>query len=92
MNTGKMLISIFSGLIAGAVIGVLFAPYKGSETRRRLLTNSDEYSDLAKDRFNEYVEIINGKLEIVKNEISEYSDLVRGKIREYKKTKSATMN
>ena len=92
MNTGKMLFGIISGFIAGAVISVLIAPYKGSITRRRILERGDDYSDVAKLKFNEYVDIINGKLEKVKNDVSEYSELVKEKIREYKKDKDATMN
>lgn len=92
MNTGKMLFGIVSGFIAGAVIGALIAPYKGSVTRRRILERGDDYSDVAKVKFNEYVDIINGKLEKVKKDVSEYSELVKGKIREYKKDKDATMN
>ena len=92
MNTGKMLFGIVSGFIAGAVIGALIAPYKGSVTRRRILERGDDYSDVAKVKFNEYVDIINGKLEKVKKDVSEYSELVKEKIIEYKKDKDATMN
>ena len=92
MNTGKMLFGIVSGFIAGAVIGLLFAPYKGTVTRRGILERGDDYSEIARVKFNEYVDIINGKLEKVKKDVSEYSDLVKEKIREYKKDKDATMN
>ena len=92
MNTGKMLFGIISGFIAGAVIGVLFAPNRGSVSRRIILERGDDYSDVAKEKFNEYVEVINSKLEKVKKDVSEYSDLVKEKIREYKKDKDSAMN
>ena len=92
MNSGKMLFGIISGFIAGAVLGVIFAPKRGSDTRMDLLTKGDEYSDVAKEKFIEYVEIINNKLERVKKDVSEYSDLVKDKIREYKKDKDSAMN
>lgn len=92
MNKGKMLIGIFSGLITGAVIGVLFAPYKGSVTRRKIIKRSDDYTDAAKEKLNEYVEIINDEFLKVKKEISNYTDLLKGKIMEFKKSKDATMN
>jgi len=92
MNTKKMLIGIFSGLITGAIIGVLFAPHKGSDTRKRIMRQSDDYADTVKEKVNEYVDVINEKFEKAKKEISDYSELIKGKITEFKKTKKATMN
>ena len=36
MNTKNLLIGICSGLVVGAAIGILFAPYKGKVTRRKI--------------------------------------------------------
>jgi gas vesicle protein len=92
MNTKKMFIGILSGLITGAVIGVLFAPHKGSNTRKRIMRQSDNYSDVVKEKVNEYAEVINDKFEKAKKDISDYTDLVMGKITEIKRAKKATMN
>ncbi len=35
-NTGKILTAIAAGAAAGAIIGLLFSPDKGSETRRKI--------------------------------------------------------
>ena len=75
MNTTKMFIGILSGLITGAVIGVLFAPHKGSNTRKRIMRQSDNYSDVVKEKVNEYAEVINDKFEKAKKDISDYTDL-----------------
>lgn len=92
MNTTKMLIGICSGLITGVVIGVLFAPHKGSDTRRRIIRQGDNYTEAVKEKVNEYVEVINDKFEKAKKEIFNYTDLVKEKIMDFKKVKKATMN
>lgn len=43
MKTGNVLVGIFAGLAAGVLIGVLFAPEKGSEIRKRVLKKGDDY-------------------------------------------------
>lgn len=35
MDTGKVLLGILAGLATGAVLGILFAPDKGSDTRKK---------------------------------------------------------
>ncbi|MFT3980854.1 MAG: YtxH domain-containing protein [Ferruginibacter sp.] len=37
MKNGQLVVGVLAGLFAGTVLGVLFAPAKGSETRRRIL-------------------------------------------------------
>jgi gas vesicle protein len=55
-NTGKMLGALLVGAVIGGVIGVLFAPDKGSETRKRLLTKGEDLSDTLKNKFNSFVD------------------------------------
>lgn len=37
MKTNKVILGIISGMAIGAVLGVLFAPDKGANTRKKLL-------------------------------------------------------
>jgi uncharacterized protein YjbJ (UPF0337 family) len=45
MSTGKTVLGLATGVAIGAVLGVLFAPAKGSETRSRLMGYADDISD-----------------------------------------------
>jgi gas vesicle protein len=35
-NTNKILTAVGAGMVVGAIVGVLFAPEKGSETRKKI--------------------------------------------------------
>ena len=35
-NTNKILTAVGAGIVVGAILGVLFAPEKGSETRKKI--------------------------------------------------------
>jgi len=44
-NNGKVLSALLLGGVAGAVLGILFAPDKGSETRKKIAKNTDSIID-----------------------------------------------
>lgn len=69
MKTGQLLIGAIVGITAGAVIGILFAPKKGSVTRRFIAQKSTDYVDDMKERFNDNLKIVNQKIDSLKDEV-----------------------
>jgi gas vesicle protein len=60
MNSGKVVLGVLGGIIAGAAIGILFAPDKGSEIRSKIVKQGEDYLDSIKDRFNSLLDNISG--------------------------------
>jgi gas vesicle protein len=76
MKTEKALLGVFAGLVAGAAIGVLFAPEKGSTTRRNISKKGEDLanalSDKIDDKFDELVNAISrrGRKSEFQNDVS----------------------
>lgn len=68
MSTGKVLLGVMTGLAIGATLGILFAPDKGSETRKKIREKGDEHADELGEKFNELVDSTKEKFKTVKEE------------------------
>ena len=64
-----------TGLAVGVLAGILLAPDKGSETRRKL---SEKGNDL-KDKFNDFIDSIHEKFSDVKEEAEEAATDIKQK-------------
>lgn len=60
---GSVLKSVFISAAAGIITGILFAPDKGSNTRKEISKKGKEYTDLARDEFEEFMEYTRKKYE-----------------------------
>ena len=59
MNSGKIITAFVLGAAVGAALGILFAPDKGSETRKKINEEGKKMSDAIKSKFNEMKEKMN---------------------------------
>ena len=69
MNSGKVLVSVLAGVAAGALLGVLYAPKKGSDTRKKISKKGEDYVDVIKEKFDEFIESLSEKYDKVKEEV-----------------------
>lgn len=72
MSSGKVLLGLVAGVAAGALLGILFAPEKGTVTRKKMSKRAEEYADGLKEKFNEFVDDISDKFGEVTEEISDF--------------------
>jgi len=90
MSTGKVLVGIVAGAAAGALVGVLFAPHKGSVTRKKISRTTGSYADGVKGKVNGLIDTVTEKFKKVKEDVSEFAEQNMNKNGEFKKEVKAT--
>jgi gas vesicle protein len=79
MSTGKVLLGVLAGVAAGALIGILFAPDKGSVTRKKISKKGEDYAETLKEKFDEFLDSISEKFNEVKEEVSDLTEQKKSK-------------
>lgn len=74
MSKTKLLSAVLLGAATGAVLGLLFAPDKGSETRKKISKKTGEFGDAVKNKFTEFGETISEKIENIKGDAQDMMD------------------
>jgi gas vesicle protein len=70
-DTVKVIGSMLLGSLVGAAIGVLFAPHKGSKTRRILMNGAEDISDEIKSAIREELHTLRVKADELENMASQ---------------------
>lgn len=60
---------LLTGLAVGVLVGILFAPDKGSETRKKMV---DAGNDL-KDKFNDFIDHLSNKADDLAEEADDFA-------------------
>ena len=91
MSSGKILLGVLAGVAVGAALGVLFAPDKGWNTRKRISKKAEDITDDLREKFDEFLENISVKVDEAKEDFADISEKNRAKTDETKKeAKTAT--
>ena len=69
-NTSKILIALGAGVAIGGLLGILFAPAKGSDTRKKISDSGKKLADkfnsrikAGKQKFQKELSSVNGEME-----------------------------
>lgn len=82
-NNGKLLAALLLGAAAGATLGVLFAPEKGSETRKKIAGKASELGDEIATRYNKGKEALSDLKDRAMNKAEEVKSTVQSRAGEF---------
>lgn len=69
MSAKKILAGILAGAAAGAILGILYAPAKGSSIRKKFTRRRYDYSEELEEKFNDLIDSITEQFETVVEEV-----------------------
>lgn len=72
-NSGKLIGALLLGAAIGGALGILFAPDKGSETRKKLLAKGGDLSDEMKEKLSNFMEETRNEFEETKEKVKEFA-------------------
>lgn len=78
-NTGKIIGALLVGAAIGGILGVLFAPDKGSETRKKISGKTDDLTEALKEKMNAFLEQAKQEFEAAKDRATALADNGRSK-------------
>ena len=72
-STSKIIAATLAGVATGALLGLLFAPDKGEETRRKISEKYTDLSDTIRNKVADLVDTIKNEYGNVKDTVNDYT-------------------
>lgn len=82
MSTRNIILGVVAGAAAGAILGVLFAPRKGSKTRRKIANKGREIKEAVVGKVNDLVGMVSETFADAKDEANQRAEATRSRARE----------
>jgi gas vesicle protein len=71
MSTNKIVLGVLGGVAVGALAGILFAPAKGTKTRKRIMKKGNDYTKDLKTKFEDLYNNVTTKYDSVVEQAKE---------------------
>jgi len=82
MSTGKVVLGLLAGIAAGATLGILFAPNKGSKTRKKIARKSEDLTADMQQKFEGMANKLTDKYEQVREDTDKLITKTKAKYNE----------
>lgn len=92
MNTKNFITGVLVAAAAGALVGILFAPDKGSETRKKIKQKGSDLADEVKAKANSVANEMKEKFNAAKGEVSDLIAKGKEKVQSYKDEAKANLS
>ncbi len=82
--SSKVLLGFLAGAATGALAGILLAPDKGSETRKKIAGKAGDITESVKNSFGDFIDSVKGAYAGAKEDAEEFGDKAKGKMNSLK--------
>lgn len=80
MANSKALLGFVAGAAVGALAGILYAPDKGTKTRKKIVNKTGDLSDSLKSSFNDFLDKVKHVYAGAKDEAQDIEDKAKAKM------------
>lgn len=72
-NTGTIIAAGLIGAVVGGALGILFAPAKGSDTRKNILAKGEELKDALGEKISGIMDSLSHEEKVAKEKVEEFA-------------------
>jgi gas vesicle protein len=69
MESNKVVVGVIAGVAIGALVGILFAPAKGTKTRKRIVSKARSYSNELQSKIEDLVEDVSEQYDTLLHDV-----------------------
>ncbi|WP_139423210.1 YtxH domain-containing protein [Chryseobacterium mulctrae] len=83
-NSASILAPLVTGLAAGVIIGILYAPEKGAETRKKIKTKANDLKDQATNKYLAVSDTVKDQYDTISSTFTNVGNSVKDNFDKYK--------